>query len=169
MDWFPWLLGALLAVPAFFAWAALHEVSHYLVARALRRVLSVDFKLWPHVVPEAGFRWAAVSWDYEGPDLTPREDALISAAPRLPDLLAVLLTPVAAAMPEPWLASSWAVLVGAGLVDLAVGSVGAGELSDLRRVARGAGIPAWALRLAGWAAVLVSAGTTIGLLVWRWA
>lgn len=169
MDWLPWVVAGALALPAFFAWSALHEVSHYLAARLFRRVVSVRFRIYPHVDPVAGFRWAAVEWEYEGEPYAPAQDAFISAAPRIPDLVAVLLTPLAAAMPEPWLAAAWAVLVGAGLVDLAVGSIGWSEHSDLQRFARLGGHDLWTLRVAGWAAALGSAGTTVGLLLARWS
>lgn len=168
MDWLPWLVAALAAVPAFFLWSAVHELSHYLAARVFRKVVSVDFKLYPHVDPIAGFRWAAVWWEYEGPEILPVEDAAISVAPRIPALAACLLAPVAAAMPEPWAAALWAVLVGGGIVDQAVGSIGWNRHSDLQRFARGGGHDLWTLRVAGWLTVLGSASTTIALLAWRW-
>jgi hypothetical protein len=160
------LVAALLAGPAFFVWSAVHELSHYVAARCLRRLSSASFKLYPHM-QDGHFVFASVSWTYDSYDqtLSPAEDALVSIAPRVPDLLAVVLAPMACLMPEPWIAAAWAVVVGAGLVDLAFGSIGTTSASDLQRFVRGGGHDVWVVRIVGWFLALSSASLTIGLLI----
>jgi len=157
-----------LVVPAFFTWAAIHELAHYFAARAQRSLTLATFKIYPHK-RDGRFVWASVSWDYAGPDMTPRELAWVYAAPRVPDAFAVVLAPLAGFMPEPWMAATWLVLFGAGLVDLAVGSMGISPESDLRRWAREGAIAPWVLRAGGWSFVIGSAGLAIaGVIMAPW-
>lgn len=160
MHWSFWLSAALCAVPAFFAWSAIHELSHYVAAASIRRMMWAKFRIYPHVAPGIGFVWASVEYDYEGPNMTAREDAMVSIAPRVMDALAVVATPLAAFLPEPWMAGTWVVMMGAGVVDLAVGSVGASPGSDLMRASHGFGVSPWVVRIAGWFFVVASATFT---------
>lgn len=164
------LVAALLIVPSFFVWSAVHELSHYVAARCLRKISSASFKLYPHVEEDGHFAFASVSWKYASYDqtLSPAEDAAVSVAPRVPNLLAVILAPMACLMPEPWLAAAWAVLVGAGLVDLAFGSIGTTSASDLQRFVRGGGHNVWVVRIVGWLLAISSASLTVGLLIAVW-
>jgi len=148
-------------VPAFFIWSAIHEYSHYFVASHQRKIVGVEFKIYPHVDPEAGFRWAAISWFY--PEIPPLngEQALIFIAPRFPDLLSVLLTPFVWLMPWPWLGALWLVLMGAGLIDLTVGSIGHNKLSDLKRFCELGNHDIWVWRILGCTLALVSAGISL--------
>ena len=148
-------------VPAFFIWSAIHEYSHYFIASHQRKVVGVEFKLYPHVDQAAGFRWAAVKWYYLGVPPLNKEQALISVAPRFPDLLAVLLTPLVWVMPWPWLGALWLVLMGAGLVDLFVGSIGYNKLSDLKIFCEFGNHDIWIWRILGWTLTLVSAGISL--------
>jgi tetrahydromethanopterin S-methyltransferase subunit E len=162
------LIAVLLALPAFFMWSALHELSHYLMARRYRTITEASFRLYPHV-EGSNFVFASVLWEHDGAPFTPAEDAAISFAPRILDLLAVILTPLATLMPEPWLATSWCVLIGAGLVDLSYGSIGYTAASDLQRFAMGGGHSVWVVRIIGWALAVSSAALTVGLLIAHWA
>lgn len=156
------LIVALVAVvPSFFLWSAIHECSHYFVASRFRKVVGVEFKLYPHIDPQAGFRWAAIRWLYLGVPPLSGEQALIFIAPRFPDLLAVILTPLVWLMPWPWLGALWLVLMGAGLVDLMVGSVGYNALSDLRIFCEKGNHDIWVWRILGWTLALLSAGISL--------
>jgi hypothetical protein len=160
MDIVSIVVGLALVVPSFLIWTLIHEGSHYLMGRAFRETFSVSFKLYPHNDPEYGFLWAAVRWDYFGTDYTGPEDALIALAPRAANVVAVLLTPLAALFESDAARVAWIVLVGGGLVDLAVGSIGSSPHSDLQRVVAGAGASPWALRCLGWGAAILSAALT---------
>ena len=161
MDTGAYVIAIVLVVPAFFLWSAIHELSHYLMARAFRRVTWVSFKIYPHTHQITGFRWASVVWNYEGPDITSREQAAISSAPRIPDLLASIALPIGAWFIEGTWLGVWLVLLGGGLVDLAVGSIGANKYTDLQRCAVGIGVSPWLLRVIGWSVVVVVASVTI--------
>lgn len=159
------IVAGILALPvAFFGWSAIHEMAHYLAARSFRKVTEPKFRIYPHVDDPGGFRWASVTMYLEDPPLTPRESSWVSAAPRIPDAVAVLLTPFAAFWDPPWAVVLWAILFGAGIVDLLVGSTGVSEFSDLRRWAASSGINPWILRLTGWGFGLTSATFTIALI-----
>lgn len=139
---------------AFVAWSGIHETAHYVAVGAFREVTRRRFRLYPHRTP-TGWVYASVEWEVAPPDLSPREVVWVYAAPRVPDLVACLLTPFAGLMGS-W-AVTWAVLFGAGLVDLAVGSIGSSPDSDLRIVARASGVSPWAMRVTGWWFVFLSA------------
>lgn len=163
----PFIITILLsAVPFFFAWAAIHELSHFLALKSMRVVTDVEFKIYPHKVPGVGFVWASVSSDFDGADLTKKESILFSLAPRFMDVLAVLMLPLAFLFPLlSWMQALWIVFWFCGIVDLFVGSLGRSPASDLRSAADDAGISPWFLRIPGMALVAVSIIVTILLLV----
>lgn len=147
MTWLPALLAAF---AAYCLWAAVHELSHALCAKAWAGAHSFQFRLWPHCCG-SGFRWASVRY-VPTRKRTGCQRALSALAPRLPD--------AAAAVALPWLADLplWiSVLVGAGLVDLATGSIGRSSRSDLRVASRCLGINPWWLRAGGFLIVAASA------------
>lgn len=161
------IVAIVTAALSFFAWSAIHELSHYVVASRLRKLLLVNFKLYPHM-ENGSLVIASVQWVPES-NLSAAEDAAMSIAPRVPDLFAALLAPMVVWMPTPWAAAMWVTFFGAGLVDLAFGSIGTTEHSDLQWFARGGGHNVWMVRALGWTIALLSAGTTITelILVWR--
>jgi hypothetical protein len=93
---------------------------------------------------------------------TPREDAAISLAPRIPNLIAVVLTPLSALLPGNW-AILWLLVWGSGLIDLAYGSIGFSPFSDLRKAAENLEISPWLLRGLGFLFVSLSACWTLYL------
>lgn len=147
------LLALALALPTFIVWATVHELAHLVAAIYVRRGQRLTYwriRPYPHRTPW-GWVWASVDYEFDGLfHPTVGEAVTVFLAPRAPDLLAVLVLPFV-----PW---PWAVLVGGGLVDLAVGSLGIGEHTDLRQAARMLDISPWWLRLPGWLAVLAGAG-----------
>jgi hypothetical protein len=153
-----------LVVPVFVLWTAIHELSHLAAARLTVDAELVWMRLYPHVDTVAGFRWGAVKYRYRERGPTDREQALISFAPRLPDLVAALAFPALGALPLTGTAFAVASLVlGAGLVDLGNGSLGLGEHSDLRRGAAALGRSPWLFRVAGALVLALSAGSWLAL------
>jgi len=158
----PLALAALAVIPSFFLWAALHELAHYAVLKSYRPNASASFTLYPH--REYGrFFWARINWEFDGEDITDRERAWVSLAPRIPDLVGATAAPLLAwLLPWPWPWTLIAVVVAAGsLLDLAIGSIGHDPESDLKRAARGLGTSVWAFRVPGWLLALGSAAATI--------
>lgn len=142
------LFSAACVVVSFFAWTTIHEVSHLLAAKKLVGVVKYKIKPYPHIHPQAGFRWAGVEYWPER-EVTSTESGLISLAPRLPNLLAAALCPLA-----PFVGSlfglfpavAWLLFWGAGVVDLLNGSIGYSKHSDLQNAAETLNINPWVLR-----------------------
>ena len=151
------LIGAL---PAFFLWSAMHELSHYFAVRLMRKITGGIFKIYPHF-EGSSFVFASVTTAYAGDPLSNRENAMQLLAPRVLDLLAVILVPLAGLFVAPWLQALWLVVWGAGIVDLAVGSNGISETSDLRRASDALGWNPWILRVIGWTFVVMAAVVTL--------
>lgn len=143
-------------VISFFLWAVIHEASHTLVVRILRRNAIVRLYPYPHRKGDR-FYFARAWWSFEGPALTPSERAMIYAAPRIPDVIgsvgAVVLVQLSS--PTPWTLSAL-ILVGGSVVDLFVGSIGWHERSDLRRVSQAGVASAWSMRVLGMLAVILT-------------
>ena len=156
----PIVLSVVALVATFFLWAALHELTHYIVLKKYRPEATASFKLYPH--REYGrFFWARVAWEFDGEDINAYELAWVSIAPRFPDLVGVNLTVALAwLLPWPWVLPA-VVLAAGSLVDLAVGSIGRDPESDLLRVSRGWQTSPWPLRILGWLLVLASAAATV--------
>ena len=145
------------AVPAaFLLWGLIHELSHFVGARLTVGASEPRLWLWPHF-HEGKFYWTRIQ--YRVPRIpTPPETRIVLMAPRLPDLLAAGALPLMPLVGAPlW---AWALLAG-GVVDLAVGSMGIGEHTDLRRAARYGMLPLLPTRLLGLAAVAMSVVATL--------
>lgn len=149
------LIASVTAVLSFFLWTTIHELAHLLVAKALVNAELLSMKVWPHVDEKAGFRWGAVRWQWTDRQPTDNEHALILFAPRLPGLLAAVGFPLTA-LAQGHAAMVLAILVGAGLVDLANGSLGISEHSDLKRGAAKLQQSPWLFRSLGFLVVLSS-------------
>lgn len=163
-DMLEWLVVAACAPASFFVWAAVHELSHYVVLRSFVKVESAKFRLYPHRARNGRLVWASVEWRAEAP--TARQMSWVSMAPRLPDLAGCAGACISAwvwGWSLPGLAMT-ALLAGA-VVDLGVGSTGVSAESDLRRASRGWDVPPWLFRVSGFAVVVASsAGVLYGLL-----
>jgi len=91
----------------------------------MREITDVEFKIYPHTVPEVGFVWASVASDFVGEDLSKKESILFSLAPRFMDILAVFMLPLSFLFPLlSWMLALWMVFWFCGIVDLFVGSIG---------------------------------------------
>ena len=153
-----------LCVPlVFLFWSGVHEVSHYLVARFFVGAKDVQFRLYPHRDERLGFVWASVSWTSEG-FLSPRQRALVSLAPRVPDVIGCVAFSLWGLLPLGWWVWLWLLFWGGAVVDMFVGSLGTNPESDLARAARAWDVSPWLLRVGGMAVVLVSLFT----LLLRW-
>lgn len=143
-----------LALVAFFLWATIHELSHLVAAKLFVDAELTCLKVWPHV-HNGVFYWASIRY-HRNREATRTEETLINLAPRVPGAAAAVAFPFTALLPSPW---CWfvGVLVGAALVDIAVGSIGYNVGSDARRAAAEMRISVWWVRIIGWTAVLTSA------------
>jgi len=146
---------------AFILWALLHEVAHLTAVRMFRNVSWYRIVPAPHWNDAGAFQWASVEWTHTGEPLTPGEAAVVKLAPRAPDLLAALLTPVVAAYVETWVGAIPLVLIGAGLVDLLIGSLGISPASDLRVASEALQWPPMKLRVLGAMILLFSVVATV--------
>jgi hypothetical protein len=149
------LAAVLTAIPAYFIWTALHELAHYLMASRFRETSNVKFKLYPHKDPGQDFVWASVEYTLTSA-LSPIETTAVMLAPRILGFVALCLLPLSALFPFMWLQAVWMVFWGAGLVDMAWGSIGYTATSDLQRAAKSMRWNPWFLRILGWSLVLVS-------------
>lgn len=153
------ILLAALVVSSYFAWTAIHEYSHLLMAKKKVGVPKYEMKLYPHIGPGEGPWWKRIRfgsvkyWLTREP--TPSEDYQISIAPRYADLVAVVMFPLTACLSGPF-AWVWAIFWGAGLVDLIYGSIGYSPYSDLRKAAESQDINPWVLRGLGFGAAAIS-------------
>jgi len=155
------IVGILLAIASYFAWAYIHEMAHIIAAKKTIGLEKYELKIFPHTDPVAGFRWAACKYWYKE-EPTDKQRAIISLAPRIPDYVAFVAFAFAGLM-SGWLALVWAIFWGAGLVDLINGSIGYSPYSDLRKAADSLKCSPWYLRIVGFASVLISVGTTVAL------
>ena len=140
------LIAAALVLPTFFAWAAIHEFSHYVVARWRVGVKSAKFRLYPHK-RRGRFMWASITYWPER-NSTPYDEALICIAPRFPDALGCWAVAFAGLFDGMWFVI-WTVVFGGAVVDLIVGSIGWNPHSDLRKVAAAANKSPWMFRIGG--------------------
>jgi len=150
-------LYAIASVLAYFVWTTIHECSHYLAARYLFRAKLVRMRLYPHVDPQAGFRFGAVEYAYSEDPLIPSYHAIVSFAPRIPNLLAAVALP-AANLAEPLSPAFMliTIFVGAGIVDLCYGSIGYSTYSDLRKGASSLNRSPWLFRITGFLVAVLS-------------
>lgn len=141
---FELILTAVLVIPCYLLWCAIHEVSHYVAAKYLVGGHSPQFKLYPHKF-KGHFFFASVRYTRTLFNVPSANNFLVSMAPRLPGLAACLLTGYAAflnGIPQ----ILWLMFVGAGAVDYLFGLTGRSEHSDLQRAARVMKVSPWVLR-----------------------
>ena len=131
------IIAAILVYPL---WMWIHEISHIRMADKLIGVTDVEMKLYPHMYG-GSFWWAFVFYRLQR---APRkqEQFLISLAPRIPDLIACALAPLA------FLFGIYplGILLAGGIIDLFVGSLGRSPLSDLQKAASTGYMSEWELR-----------------------
>lgn len=152
MEWYE-ILAELVIV--WFLWTALHEASHALVAKLLMKAQDFKFKLYPHLNEQKKFLFASVSWFVPATTRTDTKEALVLLAPRVMSLVAVVAFPFLLLFSMP-MAQFWAILWGAGLVDLFVGSLGISAESDLRKAGKLLKFNPTLIRVFGFVAILVS-------------
>lgn len=157
-------LAAVIAVPVFFLWNAIHEFSHLLAVKATIGYQWYKVNLFPQWYGNKWWqvRFGLIQWMPNiGKPATPRQKALISFAPRFANFIAAALFPLFALFPGYW-SLLWIMIFGAGLVDFAVGSIGYTEISDLKKGSAALGISPWIARICGFGVIAVS--VAIGIL-----
>jgi len=144
-----WFLLVAFAALCYVLWAAIHELSHVLMARLLVGISYWEINLIPKLKEAKHFRIQFASCFYIPlKRVNEKQQAAISLAPRIPDVLGAIALPFVSLMPAP---TSYFMMVfcGSALVDLFVGSLGMSEKSDLRKAARNIDLSPWTLRLMG--------------------
>lgn len=156
MNWYEWVLLVLELPVVWFIWTALHELSHIAMAKMFLNITKVDYWLYPHFDRANNFYFARVEYHHDlTKEITNIKDALISLAPRIMNLIAVISFVFFSLFPIPW-NYIWLIFWGAGLIDLFVGSFGISPYSDLRRAAESLNINPYILRVIGFALIALS-------------
>lgn len=141
-----WLIYVLAVIGTWLAWNVIHEMSHVLMAKALVGLKTWKIYPYPHKVGD-NFVWARSRWKFiEKP--TCHQKAAIHLAPRIPNIVFILLMAVVCMAQSP-LAMFWLIFCGGALVDLFTGSLGISKFSDLKITSCQLGISPWWLRIAG--------------------
>jgi hypothetical protein len=139
-----YILYVLFLIPIILFWNLLHEFSHLGMARIFTKFKSWSIIPYPHY-SNNNFYFARSTYSYEE-ELNPIKKALISLAPRIPNIIAVLFILLSFfIIPINYLM----LLYLGGAVDLIVGSLGINEKSDLKKVANNLNINPWILRIPG--------------------
>ena len=137
-------------------WTVLHEVSHIAAANALAKISDAKIMPYPHVYERDGkkhFVFARATWRWVDGYPSNKKRALVSLAPRFFNLLACLVLVLVFGLA--FSASNFLLIFClGGLVDLAVGSIGYREKSDLRKAATYLSLSPWIFRVVGWLLVL---------------
>lgn len=147
------VIYALTALAAFFVWAAIHELSHLFAVKQYRKDVQSSIKLYPHR-SDGRIVFAEALWNCT-PDLTAKEFAVVSFAPRITDILGVLATVIVCHVTGAF-GHVLTVLLGGSIVDLMVGSTGISEESDMRQYAAGWSVSPWVFRISGFAAAVAA-------------
>ena len=122
----------LYSILTYFIWSYIHEYAHLLTAKKLVGVKSYTMKIYPHNHPRLGFVFASVNYEYEKESMSENERAWISFAPRIPDIISLVLFPFTSDLDLFWI-----ILVGGGLVDTIRGSFTFSPTSDIKRYCEG--------------------------------
>jgi hypothetical protein len=144
----------LFAAFTYLSWTVIHEVSHIAAASMVGKISEPKIIPYPHFTKRDGkknFYFARATWRWEDGYPSDKKRAFVSLAPRIPNLLACILL-----IGDMVFLSSNLLLIFCigGLVDLAIGSIGYREKSDLRRAATRLNVSPWIFRVVGWVIVL---------------
>ena len=141
------VLGCLF--PTFLLWTAIHELSHLAAAKLTVGVKDFFIDVFPHK-KQGSFYWSRLVYI---PDREPskKESIFIHLAPRIPDLVAIVLLPLVPLWfaGSPLVVASLSVFLLGGVIDGLVGSIGHGDHTDLKSACSGP-FGLWTLRLSGW-------------------
>ncbi|MHA1665942.1 MAG: hypothetical protein ACTSW7_01040 [Candidatus Thorarchaeota archaeon] len=134
-------------------------MSHVYMAHKLIGITYWEINLIPKLPQEANsFRIQFASCFYTPGKLpTKKQQAAISIAPRIPDILGAIALPFTCYTSEPF---SYFLMIffGSALIDLFVGSLGMSKKSDLRKASNKLGLSPWWLRIFGFLTILCSIG-----------
>lgn len=146
-------LYILVGIATYWVWMLIHELSHITAAKTQLNVTWWKLIPYPHMT-DGGFAWARVRWTYMG-DITNGQRAFISLAPRIPDLIGLAVLQAAWFMSGP-LMWFWTIFWFGAVVDLAYGSIGKSDGSDLRKASVALKWSPWILRVGGWILALAA-------------
>lgn len=130
----------LMALITYLSWTYIHEGAHLLALKRFKEVTSWTIKPYPHKHPELGFVYGSVNYEYKG-ILTLKQDALVSIAPRVPNLIGCVLFCVNTG------SMYWDIFFAGAVVDLIRGSLPLRETSDICRYSKGFKIPMFDLAI----------------------
>lgn len=142
-------------VVVWFLWTFLHELSHAVFAKVLLKAKDFKYKLFPHIDENKKFLFASVSWMATEENKNDTKEAIVLLAPKVMNVVAAIAFPFLLLLPMPF-AMAWAILWGAGLVDLFVGSLGISSESDIRRAGKLLNFNSNVIRILGLTTILAS-------------
>jgi hypothetical protein len=141
------LVYVLAAIVIWPLWLVIHEMSHIAAARMVGPLKSWAIKPYPNKADDGHWRFASAKWTWEE-EPTPTQRGLVSLAPRVPNLAAIMLI-----LATFFLTGIAKVLLlifcAAGVIGLVVGSIGSTKNSDLQKGAEKLEINPWAIRVVG--------------------
>lgn len=142
------------AILTYWAWILIHEFSHLFMAKKFLHVKEWTIIPYPHI-DKGTFFFARMIWVHTKKNISQKKRAAISLAPRIPNLFAALLLNLAWFLPKQiqWF---WIIFCIGGLIDLAYGSIGKSERSDLKKASKALQINPWILRISGFLVTLSS-------------
>ena len=141
------ILVLCLAIPTYFLWATIHELSHVIVYHFMCKVHSWSIKPYPHKY-RGSIRFAGYSvWCDSLPDKYVQWKYAL--APRVMNVLACLLLLPLTVILTGWIQVVCIVLCAGGVLDLIVGSLGIRRYSDLQIASDSLDLPYNVLRVTG--------------------
>lgn len=157
------ILLAVASIVSYILWVLIHEMSHFLFAKWFTNAKLLELNVIPRIVDKTIF-WASVRWLPERSPPTKNHAALIFLAPRIPNVISLVLTCLLPLLPiDNHLFLLLTVLLGGALVDLINGSLGVSQYSDLKRASSILSISPWVLRIAGFGLAIAASATWLAL------
>lgn len=143
---------------AYILWVGIHEISHMVMAKILLQGSNFELHLLPSYHLDRGWVFGYCRCRYSI-DASTWKQGVFFLAPRIPNILAAIALQFV--YPTTMASLALVIIIGAGLIDLIVGSLGISPISDLQRASTLFNISPWYLRIGG---SLVFVASVAGLL-----
>jgi hypothetical protein len=148
------LFSIVLLPPTYVLWVYLHEISHILAAHCIVGVKSYSIKMIPEIINGMIYFGSVKYVTYREPSNT--QSGYIQLAPRIFDIASAILLPLTFTVLNVYIKTALIIVLGAGLVDLFVGSIGYSDISDLKQASINLNISPWVFRIIGFTIMLMS-------------
>ena len=132
---------------AFFGWTAIHELSHWLAAKALKIKVG-DMRILPHKLNGKHVLGSVMIFD----KVTNAENVIISQAPQFINILAVCTMPLFfmySSWELIWASAIWYLIIILGLCGFIEGCYDSQKGSDLDHTVRALNVSPWIFRIIG--------------------